>query len=126
MNPVTRFASVDAYLEAFPEPVRSLLQQVRDVVHAAAPQAEEVISYNMPAIRWNSVLVYYAANKAHIGFYPTASGIEAFQHELTAYKTSKGAVQFPFDQPLPADLIERIVRFRLQEVAEKVKAKAAK
>lgn len=116
--------SVDAYIAAFPEHTRVLLEQVRATIQAAAPHAQEVISYQMPAYKQGTVLIYFAGNKQHIGLYPTSSGIAAFQAEFDrlGYKWSKGAVQFPLNQPLPVDLITRITQFRLQECLSKKKA----
>ncbi len=107
--------AVDDYIAAFDEPTRSKLTEIRNIIRKAAPDAEEVISYNMPAYRQKGILVYFAANKNHIGFYPTPDAIEAFAEALTAYKTSKGAVQFPYHQPLPTDLIQRIVKYRIEQ-----------
>ncbi len=115
MKNTQQLPDVDAYIAAAPEAVRPLLREVRALVRAAAPEASETISYGMPAFKGRRVLVYFAAQKAHLGFYPTASGIERFQAELAEYKTSKGAVQFPYAEPLPADLITRIVQFRAEE-----------
>jgi uncharacterized protein YdhG (YjbR/CyaY superfamily) len=119
----TKFKTVDEYISAFPASTKKILQEVRKTVHAAAPQAEDVISYNMPASKFKGVLVYYAAYEKHIGFYPTASGIEVFKNQLGDYKFSKGAIQFPIDQPMPLDLIIKIVKFRVEEVQEKEKTK---
>jgi len=115
MDRTTRWASIDAYMAAAPPDRRALLEQLRAAIHAAAPDAEETISYGMPAFAQDGTLVYFAALKDHIGFYPTASGIAAFQEELAAYEGTKGAVRFPLDRPLPLDLIGRIVRFRVEE-----------
>src|SRR2546423_5605675 len=115
MNRTTRWASMDAYIAAAPPDRRALLEQLRAAIRAAAPEAEETISYNMPAFAQNGTLVYFATMKNHIGFYPTASGIAAFQVELAAYAGTKGAVRFPLNRPLPVDLIQRIVRFRVEE-----------
>ena len=115
--------NIDAYIAGFPANVQALLQEVRSTVHKAAPDAEELISYQMPAFRQNGILVYFAAYKNHIGFYPTASGIRAFQKEIAKYKNSKGAVQFPIDQPLPLSLITKMVKFKLKENNEKAKKK---
>lgn len=106
---------IDKYISGFPEETQKYLNQIREVIRKAAPEAIEVISYSMPAYRQNSVLVYFAGHKNHIGFYPTPNPIRAFKHELADYKWSKGAVQFPLDKPLPVDLIERMVRFRVVE-----------
>jgi uncharacterized protein YdhG (YjbR/CyaY superfamily) len=119
----TKFKTVDEYISAFPASTKKILQEVRKTVHAAAPQAEDVISYNMPASKFKGVLVYYAAYEKHIGFYPTASGIEVFKNQLGDYKFSRGAIQFPIDQPMPLDLIIKIVKFRVEEVQEKEKTK---
>lgn len=115
--------TVDAYISSFPKPTRDLLQQVRAMIRKAAPKAEEVISYGMPAYKQDGMLVYFAGYARHIGFYPTSTGIKAFEKEIAAYKHSKGAVQFPLDKPLPAVLIARIVKFKLKENKEKAAAK---
>ncbi len=121
-----KFKSVDDYFNAFPEDIQHILKQIRKTVKDAAPQAEEVISYNMPAIKLNGILVYYAAYRDHIGLYPTASGIETFRNDFSEYKWSKGAVQFPIGKPIPLDLIAKIVRFRLDETTAKGKKKVQK
>ena len=122
----TGFRSIDEYIAAFPEDVQALLQAVRATIHAAAPDAVERISYNMPAFAQEGNLVYFAALKNHIGLYPTSSGIAAFQQEIAAYESSKGAVKFPKDQPLPLDLITRIVQFRVTENLNRAAAKRSK
>jgi uncharacterized protein YdhG (YjbR/CyaY superfamily) len=109
--------SIEEYIAGFPEPIREKLEDLRRHIRAAAPQAEETISYHMPAFRQKKVLVYFAAFKHHIGFYPTSSGVAHFSEELSAYDCSKGAVRFAFDQEIPWDLILRIVRFRVEEEA---------
>lgn len=119
----TKFKTVDEYLSAFPATTQKLLQEVRQAIKKAAPKAEEMISYNMPAFKFHGALVYYAAYKNHIGFYPTSSGIRVFKEELKNYKTSKGAIQFPVDKPIPLNLISRIVKFRAKENLEKEMAK---
>ena len=118
------FASIDAYIATFPKETQELLQAVRAAIHAAAPEAEEKISYNMPAFAQHGNLVYFAALKEHIGLYPTSSGIAAFKDELARYESSTGAVRFPKREPLPLDLITRIVRYRVQENLAKASAKA--
>jgi len=118
-----KFKTVDEYISAFPANTKKILQDVRKTIKQAAPQAEDVISYNMPASKLNGILVYYAAYEKHIGFYPTASGIEVFKNELGDYKFSKGAIQFPIDKPIPFDLITKIVKFRMKETQGKEKAK---
>ena len=125
-NGQTGIDSIDAYIATFPQEIQALLETVRATIRAAAPEAEEKISYQMPAFALKGNLVYFAALKQHIGLYPTSSGIAAFQEELAAYTSSKGAVRFPFDQPLPLDLISRIVRFRVAENLAKAAAKARK
>ncbi len=113
---------VDDYIARFPDRTQTLLQLIRKTIREEVPDAEEVISYQMPAYKWNGMLVYFAGYEKHIGFYPTGTGIEAFQHEFTGLKWSKGAVQFPLDQELPLDLIRRIVRFRLEQNSLKSKS----
>jgi uncharacterized protein YdhG (YjbR/CyaY superfamily) len=113
-----KFKTVREYVAALPKPARARLQQMREIIRAAAPKAEEAISYNIPAFNTNgSPLVWYAAFKEHVGLYPKASAIAAFKMELVPYKTSKGAIQFPIDKPIPARLVKRIVKFRLEENA---------
>ncbi len=109
---------IDRYIGSRPDHVREKLGELRQIIRSAAPKAEEVISYRMPAFKLNGILVYFAACKNHIGFYPTGSGITAFEKELTVYNYSKGAIQFPLDKPLPIGLIKRIVKFRLRLDAE--------
>ena len=109
-------ATVMAYINSFPEPAKSKLLEIRSIIMAAVPEAEECISYGMPAIRLKKVLVFYAAWKTHIGFYPTAAPIKEFAAALSAYSTSKGAVQFPLEKPLPAELITQMTLFRKEAV----------
>ena len=106
--------NIDTYIAGFPGHTAKLLAQLREIIRQAAPDAVEVMSYQMPAFKQQGILVYFAAYKHHIGFYPTASGIEAFKSELSSYKWSKGTIQFPLDQPLPVELITEIVKFRLR------------
>jgi uncharacterized protein YdhG (YjbR/CyaY superfamily) len=105
----------DAYAARFPKKTQQLLRQMRQTIRKAAPQATETISYRMPAVRLNGILVWYAAHTKHIGFYPGASGIAAFEKELSVYKSAKGSVQFPLDEPLPLSLVTRIVAYRVRE-----------
>jgi uncharacterized protein YdhG (YjbR/CyaY superfamily) len=114
-----RFKSIDEYISAFPLDVQDILEKLRQVIREAAPEAKETISYAMPTFKLNGNLVHFAAYKNHIGFYPTPSAIVAFKKELSAYETSKGAIRFPLDKPLPYGLIEKMVKFRVNEVAEK-------
>ena len=116
----------DDYLLNRPEKVKTLLIQIRHTILKSTPGAEEVISYGMPAVKFYGLLVWYAANKNHIGFYPKASGIEHFKKELKPYKWAKGSVQFPYDKPLPLGLVSKIVKFRIKENLEKAKAKKVK
>lgn len=110
-----KFESVDEYLSALPQQAAESAASLRQIIRQAAPEAEEVISYNMPAFRWNGILVWYAAFRNHIGLYPKASAIAIFQSELAPFKTSKGAIQFPLDRPIPAALVKKIVKFRIKE-----------
>ncbi len=117
-----QFETVDAYIAAQPEAVRDKLETLRVTIRAAAPDAQEKIGYGIPTFVLGENLVHFAAAKKHIGFYPSPSGIAAFRQELAGYKGAKGSVQFPLEQPLPLDLIARIVRFRVQEAAARTKA----
>lgn len=111
--------SIDEYIAEFPPETQQLLQEIRALIRSVAPEAKETISYAIPTFDLKGHLVHFAAYKNHIGFYPTSSGIATFQEELAPYKTSRGAVQFPLDQPLPLDLIRRIVEFRVSESTSK-------
>jgi len=115
--------TIDEYISSFPKEIQTLLEQVRETIHQAAPEAEEAIKYAMPTFVLNGNLVHFAAFKNHIGFYPVPSGIEAFKKELSFYKGAKGSVQFPLDKPMPLELISRIVQFRVSENLKKAKAK---
>lgn len=115
------FKTVDEYIASQPQHVQALLQQVRTAIKDAAPEAKEVISYQMPAFKQSSILVWYAAFKDHIGFYPKTSAIVALKDKLVQYKTSKGAIQFPYDKPLPLSLIKEIVQYRTKETLQKSK-----
>lgn len=118
--------NIDEYVAGFPEDVQELLEKVRATIREAAPDAEEAIKYQIPTFTLNGNLVHFAAFKNHIGFYPAPRGIEAFKDELSAYKGAKGSVQFPFGEPIPYELIGRIVRFRVQENLAKAEAKRKK
>lgn len=112
----TDFQTVDEYIKTFPESVQEQLNKVRSIIRSKAHGADECISYGMPAYKSNGKpLVYFAAFKSHIGFYATPTGHEAFKDDLKIYKQGKGSVQFPLDQPLPVDLIKRVVAFRVEE-----------
>jgi uncharacterized protein YdhG (YjbR/CyaY superfamily) len=119
----TGFKSIDEYIEAFPPDIQAVLQELRATIRAAAPDASEKISYQMPTFYLEGNLVHFAAYPKHIGFYPAPSGIEAFRDELARYKGAKGSVQFPLGEPLPLNLIARIVEFRVQENLARAKAK---
>ena len=119
-------ATVDEYMADFPTDVKKRMQQLRKTIKAAAPKAEEVISYQMPGYKYLGMLVYFAAYKNHIGFYPAPSGIEAFKKELSVYEGAKGSIKFPIDQPLPLALVTRIVKFRVKENLDKAAVKKAK
>ncbi len=105
--------NVNEYIAQFPLETQAVLNEIRAIIRKAAPKATEIISYGMPAYKMNHVLVYFAAYKKHIGFYPTGKGIEAFKEEFGDFKWSKGAVQFPLDKPLPRKLITRIVTYKI-------------
>ena len=120
------FTSIDEYIATFPAIVQEKLEQMRTTIRAAAPDAVEKISYQMPTFTLKGNLVHFAAHPKHIGFYPTPSGIEAFKDELSFYKGAKGSVQFPLDEPLPLDLVRRIVEFRVAENLGKAGKQAAK
>lgn len=111
-----QFKTIDAYIQTFPKDVQTILQKVRKTIQKAAPDAVETISYQMPTFKLNGKgLVYFAAYEKHIGFYPIPSGMKAFEKQLAPYKQGKGSVQFPIDQPIPYDLVRRIVVFRAKE-----------
>jgi len=118
------FNSIDEYIATFPKDIQKILEELRAAIKAAAPDSEEKISYQMPTFFLNGNLVHFAAFKKHIGFYPTPSGIEAFQKELSVYDGAKGSVQFPIDEPMPLKLISRIVKFRAAENKKKAKIKS--
>ena len=110
--------TVDDYIADFPGEIQSILQQIRTIIQDTVPDAEEVISYQMPTYRLHGNLVHFAAFKHHIGFYPTPTGVEAFQDELAPYQHAKGSIRFPLDQPIPYALIRKIVVFPVKETLE--------
>jgi uncharacterized protein YdhG (YjbR/CyaY superfamily) len=116
--------TIDEYISSFPKEVQKILEKIRSAIHAAAPDAKEKISYQMPTFFLEGNLVYFAAFKKHIGFCPIPTGIKAFKAELSAYETGKGSVRFPLDRPIPFELIDRIVRFRVKENLEKARKKS--
>lgn len=119
----TKFKNTDEYIASFPPDVQDVLEQVRQTIKKAAPDAEEGISYNMPAFKFHGVLTYFAGYAKHIGVYATPAGNAAFQKELSGYKTGKGSIQFPLDQPMPLDLITRIIEFKVSENLQKANIK---
>lgn len=120
------FTSIDEYIATFPEDIQKILEELRATIKAAAPEATEKISYQMPTFYLKGNLVHYAAYKRHIGFYPAPRGIEAFKDELARYEGSKGAIRFPIGEPLPLDLISRIVNFRVADNLKNAEVKANK
>lgn len=110
---------IDSYISQFPANVQAILQKVRETIHHAAPDAEETISYQMPAFRQHAILVYFAAWKKHIGLYPPISGDKSLENSVARYAGPKGNLQFPLDEPIPYDLIERVVKLRLKQDAVK-------
>jgi uncharacterized protein YdhG (YjbR/CyaY superfamily) len=115
--------NIDEYIAGFPKDVRALLTQIRTMIKAVAPEAEEAIKYRIPTFVLHGNLVHFAAFKNHIGFYPTPTGIDAFKDELSRYEGAKGSIRFPLDRPMPLKLMERIVKFRVKEARSKSKAK---
>jgi uncharacterized protein YdhG (YjbR/CyaY superfamily) len=120
------YTSIDAYIADFPQAIQTILKELRAVIKSAAPDAEEKISYQMPTFAQEGNLVHFAALKNHIGFYPTPSGIDAFEDELAQYRSTKGAVQFPYGEPLPLEVISKVVKFRVAENLKKAELKALK
>lgn len=117
---------IDKFIAAYPEEVQAVLNKVRATIREAAPGAEETINYGIPTFTLNGNLVHFSAFKTHIGFYPTPSGVEKFKKELSKYEGAKGSVKFPLDQPIPYELIEKIVKFRVKENLAKAEAKKKK
>lgn len=115
--------TVDDYLAGFPAEIQAILVQIRSIIRETVPDAEEVISYQMPTYRLNGNLVHFAAFTHHIGFYPTPTGVEAFEKELKPYQHAKGSIRFPLDEPIPYDLIRKIVEFRAKENLDKARHK---
>lgn len=120
------FTSIDEYIATFPEEIQKILQELRATIKAAAPDAKEKISYQMPTFDLKGNLVHFAAFKNHIGFYPTPSGTEAFKDELSIYRAGKGSLRFPIDKPLPLELISKIVKLRVAENLKKAEEKSRK
>lgn len=123
MHKVKKPKSVDGYISQFPADVRPILEKVRQTISHVAPEAEEIISYQMPAFRLNGILVYFAGWKNHIGLYPPISGDKALEKAVARYAGPKGNLQFPLDEPIPYDLIEQIVKLRMKQDSAKAAAK---
>ena len=119
----TNFQSVDEYIATFPKETQKILMEIRNTIKAAAPNAEEKISYQMPTFYLNGNLIHFAAFKNHIGIYPTPSGTEAFKEEISKYQGAKGSIRLPIDEPMPLKLISRIIKFRVAENSQKAKLK---
>ena len=119
----TGTSEVDTYIATFSIEIQAILQSIRETIKRAAPESEEVISYRMPAFRQNGILVYFAAWKKHIGLYPPIAGDQALEKAIAPYAGPKGNLQFPIDQPMPLDLIERIVKLRVKQTEAKAAAK---
>lgn len=117
----TKASNIDAYIAGFPEEVQAVLQQVRATIKAVVPEAVEAIKYDMPTFVLHGNLVHFAAFKKHIGFYPAPTGDPAFEEALAGYKQGKGSVQFPLDQPMPLDLIVKMVKHRILKTAAQSK-----
>lgn len=115
---------IDSYIAAFPKDVQAALQELRNTVHATAPDAEEAIRYAMPAFILNGHLALFAAFKKHIGFYPAPTGVKEFEKDLAGYKTGRGSVQFPLDKPMPLALVKKMVKYQMKRNAEKAKEKS--
>lgn len=115
-----KYITIDGYIKSFPGEIQTILQEIRQTIGKSAPDAGETISYDIPTFDLNGKhLVHFAAFKKHIGFFPTPSGVDAFKDELSDYKTSKGTIRFPLNKPIPYDLIEKIVKFRVREIKDK-------
>ncbi|HEY5809763.1 MAG TPA: DUF1801 domain-containing protein [Povalibacter sp.] len=119
-----KFSSIDSYIAAFPPRIRAVLRQIRTTIRAAAPGAEEAISYGIPAFKLQGVLVYFAAFKNHIGFYPPVRGDARIVKAVARYAGEKGNLRFPLDEPMPLTLITRITRLRVKQNLAKSAARA--
>ncbi len=117
--PPVKPKNIDEYIAQFPIDVQEILEKLRQTIRESAPDAEEAISYQMPTFKLRGNLVHFAAYKKHIGFYPTPSAIEQYKDELSGYKTSKGAIQFPINEPVPYALVGAITKFRAQQNLQK-------
>lgn len=119
----TNLSTIDDYLSVFPPEVQASLEKIRRLIAKAAPKASEAIKYGIPTFVLNGNLIHFAAYRTHIGLYPTPDLINAFRTELQTYKTSKGAIQFPLDQPLPWKLIKKIIAYRIKQKHEEMKGR---
>lgn len=119
-------ANIDEYIEGFSPEVQAILWKVRQVVREAAPEAQEVISYRMPAVKQNGVLIYFAAFKNHIGLYPPVAGDASLQRAIAPYAGEKGNLRFPYNKPIPYDLISHITELRVKQDAVKARGKRKK
>jgi uncharacterized protein YdhG (YjbR/CyaY superfamily) len=118
-----RPATIDEYIAAFPPDVQAILERIRLTIRRAAPRAQEKISYLMPAFALDGDLIYFAAFKKHIGVFPPVRGDKKLVKELSRYRGEKGNLKFPFAEPVPYDLIRRVVRFRIKEHSQTVRSK---
>ncbi len=125
-NDQTAPKNIDEYIAGFPHDVQEILEKIRLTIRKAAPEAEETIKYKMPTFTLKGNLVYFAAFKKHIGFYPPPTGMEQFKNELSVYEGAKGSLKFPLDKPIPFALISRIVKFRVKENLDRAAAKGKK
>ncbi len=115
-----QFKNIDEYIKSSPKDTQGILEKIKGIVQKHCPEALETISYGIPTYDLNGKhLVHFAGFKTHIGFYPTPSGIEAFKKEISKFTWAKGSVQFPVDKPVPFDLIEKIIVFRIKELEKK-------
>jgi uncharacterized protein YdhG (YjbR/CyaY superfamily) len=114
-----KYSSIDEYINQFPQNTQDILKKLRALIIKTAPNATEAISYGMPTFKLSGNLIHFAAYKEHIGFYPTPSGISAFEKEISQYKSGKGSVRFPIDKPIPFDLVKKIVGYRIKENLKK-------
>ena len=120
------FTSIDEYIATFPEEIQKILEELRATIKASAPDAQEKISYQMPTFTLKGNLVHFAAFKNHIGLYPTPSGTQAFKRELSIYQGAKGSIKFPIEEPLPLELIRKIVKFRVAENLKNAEIKSSR
>ena len=118
-----RFKTIDEYIATFPENVQDILEELRKTIRDSAPNAKETISYQIPTFKLNGNLVHFAAFKNHVGFYPTPSAINEFKKELSQYEVAKGSIKFPINEPVPLDLVVRIVNYRVKENLKKLRLK---